>query len=275
MSKDTGKPVSKNWWGAAWLEKMERLAEPGRFREGAHYALANLVQQVRFDGRSVTGVAQGSGEPGYTVRITFEPFSRQQWDQLFAQVRNQRVLASALESGDLPLEMQTAFSKARLLFMPERYVDLHLDCACPDWFKPCRHIVAVWLKFARDFDRDPLLVFHLRGMKRDELFHLLRGRDTDVAEPEPAAEEVPAEEVFLLRPESLPADPEAFWAEPVLPALSAESAERRLLDDDLLEKSGPAPFVRNWRSLETQFHQVYDSVYDLAAQVLRRRNEAD
>ena len=38
--------------------------------------------------------------------------------------------------------------------MPERYVDLHLECACPDWLKPCKHLVAVWLKFARDFDHD-------------------------------------------------------------------------------------------------------------------------
>jgi len=25
--------TSKNWWGAAWIEKMERLAESSRFKE--------------------------------------------------------------------------------------------------------------------------------------------------------------------------------------------------------------------------------------------------
>ncbi len=81
-----------------------------------------------------------------------------------------------------------------------------------------------------------------------------------VTEPEPAAEDVQAEEVFPLHREPLPADPEAVRAEPELPALSADSAERHLLDDDLLGESGPAPFAQNWRTLETQFHQVYDSV---------------
>ena len=36
--------MSKNWWGAAWTEKMERLAESSRFKEGAVAAAGNAVQ---------------------------------------------------------------------------------------------------------------------------------------------------------------------------------------------------------------------------------------
>ena len=262
--------MSKSWWGAAWLEKMERLAESKRFAAGAKYALTNRVQQVRFGGRTFTATVQGPGEPPYTIRITFDPFSREQWDQLFANVRDRRALASSLMSGDLPLEIQTAFSKAKLRFMPERYVDLHLECPCPDWLKPCKHLVAVWLTFARDFDRDPFLLFQLRGMQHDELFDFLRGPATAVPEPEPEAEDTAEEEVLPVKLESLPADPEAFWAEPAFPAPAPDSGERRLLDDDIFEKLGAAPFAGNWRALETQFHQVYDSVYELAAVVLKR-----
>ena len=145
--------------------------------------------------------------------------------------------------------------------MPERYVDLHLECACPDWLKPCKHLVAVWLKFARDFDHDPFLLFELRGLKRDELLAILRNRRS-AAVPEPAetdaAEEFP-EIAVPMELAALPADPEAFWSSPALPAEPPESPGRLLLDDDVFER------LENWPGVESQFHQIYDSVYELAS----------
>jgi uncharacterized Zn finger protein len=176
-------------------------------------------------------------------------------------VRDRNALAASISSGDLPLEVQTAFSKADLRFMPERYVDLHLECACPDWFKPCKHLVGVWLKFARDFDREPFLVFELRGLKRDDLLALLRNQQPAAVPDAEAGEEFP-EIAVPLKLESLPADPEAFWSAPALPAASAESPGRLLLDDDIFEKPG------NWPGVESQFHQIYDSVYELASRLL-------
>jgi uncharacterized Zn finger protein len=142
MSKDR----ARNWWGAAWVEKMEKLAEPKRFAEGEHYARTGFLPAIRFDGRTVAARVQVPHEPPYMVRISFDPFSREQWDGLLAEVRDRDALASSMASGDLPLEIQTAFSKANLRFMPERYVDLHIECACPDWLKPCKHLVAAEIR---------------------------------------------------------------------------------------------------------------------------------
>ena len=253
MSKDW----ARNWWGAAWVDKMERLAESSRFAAGAQYARTGFLPAIRFDGRTVAARVQVPHEQPYLVRISFDPFSREQWESLLAEVRDRNALASSVSSGDLPLEIQTAFSKAKLRFMPERYVDLHLECACPDWLKPCKHLVAVWLKFARDFDRDPFLVFELRGLKREELLALLRNRQPATV-PVEEVEEFP-EIAIPLKIESLPADPEAFWSAPALPAQPPESTGRLLLDDDIFER------LENWPGIESQFHQIYDSVYELAS----------
>jgi uncharacterized Zn finger protein len=256
MSKDR----ARHWWGAAWVEKMERLAERSRFVEGDLYAQKGSVPAVRFDGRTIAAKVQGPNEPPYTVRISFDFFSREQWDGLFAEVRDRGALASSISAGDLPLEIQTAFSKAGLRFMPERYVDLHLECACPDWLKPCKHLVAVWLKFARDFDHDPFLLFELRGLKRDELLAILGNRrPAAVSEPEETdAEEEFPEIAVPIELAALPADPEAFWSAPALPAGPPDSPGRQLLDDDVFER------LQNWPGVESQFHQIYDSVYELA-----------
>jgi uncharacterized Zn finger protein len=253
------------------VEKMERLAESTRFAGGDSVRANKVLPASGFDGRTSQPWCRVPHEPPYMVRISFDPFSREQWECLLAEVRDREfALASLISSGDLPLEIRTAFSKAKLRFMPERYADLHLECACPDWLKPCKHLVAAWLKFARDFERDPLLLFQLRGMGREELFDFLRGRAAPVPEPETEAEETIEEEILPVKLEPLPADPEAYWAERAFPAPGPESGERRLLDDDIFEKLGPPPFAANWRSLETQLHQAYDSVYELAALLLKR-----
>ena len=264
--------MNRNWWGATWFEKMQRLAEGTRFAEGTKFALSNRVQQLTFEGSTIQAMVQGPAEPPYKVRITFVPFTEEQWEQLFAAVRDPRALAESLDSGDMPLEVQTAFSKAKLRFMPERYADLHLECGCPDWLKPCRHLVAVWMRFAREFDRDPFLLFQLRGMKRDDLYLRMQGFTSAAAEPEAEvsaeAEEEP--ESFPVNLQDLPSDPEAFWADPPLPTGILDVEARSVLDDDIFDKLGPAKFIRNWPSFAAEFHHVYDSVYEFAMLVLRK-----
>jgi uncharacterized Zn finger protein len=260
--------MSSNWWAAAWTEKMQRLAEPQRFAQGTAYVRGNHVHRCRLEGRTVIANVQGKNEQPCTVRITFDAFSREQWGELVANLRDRRSVASALSKGDLPLEMQTAFAKAKLRFMPERYVDLHLECGCADWLKPCKHLVAAWLKFGRDFESDPLLLFQLRGMAPNEVFDLLRGDGTTAPEPEDGPEEEFEEAAFAVRLEALPADPDIYWAETVLPPHPPGAGERRLTDEDIFEKLGPAP-LPNWRTVEPQLHRVYDAVFEFASLMLR------
>jgi uncharacterized Zn finger protein len=251
---------ARNWWGAGWVEKMQRLAESRRFGEGEEFARRGYVETLGFDGRTITALVKGKVEPAYRVRISFDPFSRGEWERLIGEVRDREALRAAMGAGELPLELQTAFAKAKLRFMPERYVDLHLECACPDWLKPCKHLVAVWLKFAGDFDRDPFLLFQIRGLQRDELPGLLGDPKAEVvaaAEPE----EVP-EVALPLTLESLPADPEAFWSAPALPEGVTESPERLPGDCDIFERLG------SWPGIEPQLRQIYDAVYELAGLVL-------
>jgi uncharacterized Zn finger protein len=261
--------MNKSWWGTAWMEKMERLAESTRFSDGVNCVNKGGVPRCRLEGRTVIAAVQLAREPQWTVRITFDAFTREQWDQLFANVRDWRALAVALAANDLPLEIQTAFAKAKLRFMPERYADLHLECGCADWLKPCKHLVAAWLMFGRDFERDPLLLFQLRGMARKDLLALLRGGIAPVAEPEPEVAEPFEEEMVPIKLEPLPSNAEDYWAVPPLPVQAADAGERRLLDEDIFEKLGPAPFT-NWRAIEPQLHRVYDAVYELATVMLKQ-----
>lgn len=73
----------------------------------------------------------------------------------------------------MPQDIEQAFQAAGLSLFPEKLKDLATDCSCPDWSNPCKHIAAVYYLLGEEFDRDPFLIFKLRGMTRDELVELL------------------------------------------------------------------------------------------------------
>jgi uncharacterized Zn finger protein len=50
---------------------------------------------------------------------------------------------------------------------------MQTKCSCLDWSNPCKHIAAVYLLLAAEFDRDPFLIFKLRGLLMNDLFAML------------------------------------------------------------------------------------------------------
>jgi uncharacterized Zn finger protein len=51
-----------------------------------------------------------------------------------------------------------------------------MSCSCPDWAVPCKHLAAVYYILAEWLDRDPFLLFELRGRDRETLLAALRER---------------------------------------------------------------------------------------------------
>jgi hypothetical protein len=105
----------------------------------------------------MTSVRIAPYDLAWTVRISFDTFSPWQWQGLLAEVRDRNALASSMPSGDLPLELQTAFAKAKLRSCDSvmRTCTSKAPAGLPETLQ---HLVAVWLKFGRDFDRDPFLL---------------------------------------------------------------------------------------------------------------------
>ena len=63
--------------------------------------------------------------------------------------------------------------RRRLVAFPEKLRDLETECSCPDWSNPCKHIAAVYYLLGEEFDRDPFLLFKLRGRSREDVIALL------------------------------------------------------------------------------------------------------
>jgi uncharacterized Zn finger protein len=84
------------------------------------------------------------------------------------------VFSASLLSGEMPQIIEEAFSDCGISLFPKKGADLETDCSRPDWSNPCKHIAVVYYLLAEQFDRDPFLIFKLRGKSNEEIVEALR-----------------------------------------------------------------------------------------------------
>ena len=73
------------------------------------------------------------------------------------------VFLARLLAGEMPTDIERAFDQAGLSLFPAHRQPA-TSCSCPDPSNPCKHIAAVYYLLGEEFDRDPFLIFRLRGM---------------------------------------------------------------------------------------------------------------
>ena len=115
----------------------------------------------------------------------------------------QPIIAASLLSGRMPANIEDTFRAVGLSMFPDQRDDLETDCSCPDWSNPCKHIAAVYLLLGEEFDRDPFLIFRMRGMDREDLLGPEFRRSARTLE----GPTLPAE--------PLPPEPGEFWSNPL------------------------------------------------------------
>lgn len=120
------------------------------------------------------------------------------------------VFAARLLSGEMPQNIEEAFSEAKVSLFPERNRDLKTKCSCPDWSNPCKHIAAVYYVLAEQFDCDPFLIFKLRGRTKEQIVEALSSpRSSEIGE-ETEEPTDPATTVFA-GAKSLEESLDCFW----------------------------------------------------------------
>jgi uncharacterized Zn finger protein len=200
---------------------------------------------------------QGSQPRPYDVAIQIQELSAQDWGKVVQALAGQALFAAKLLAGEMPQEVEQVFTGAGLSLFPQKKGDLKTSCSCPDMSNPCKHIAAVYYLLGEEFDRDPFLLFKLRGLSREELVARLNEAG-GAAAGEPAATAVaPAEP----QPEALAADPRAFWDGGPIPEDLFGDVQPPPEAAAVLRRLGSFPF---WRGREG-FLEALEHVYRAAA----------
>jgi uncharacterized Zn finger protein len=243
---------ASSWWAKRWIAVLESFDLGARLGRGKNYARCGQVLSIDVDCGMVRAEVQGSRTKPYGVVVTVTPLSKEEWASIGERLASQALFAARLLTGEMPQDIETVFVEAGLSLFPDPSEDLSTHCSCPDWSNPCKHIAAVYYLLGEEFDRDPFLIFKLRGMEREGLVDLL---GCFQASAEPTAEE-PA-----LPEEPLPTSPPDFWHAGPLPDDLFGEVRVPELTAALPRRLGSFPF---WRG-ETPLQPALEALYERAS----------
>jgi uncharacterized Zn finger protein len=229
----------------------------------------------------------GSRPKPYDVTIQLAQLSDADWERAIAALAARAQFSAELLGGEMPKAIDEAFQAAGTGLFPGSPGELDTDCSCPDWGNPCKHVAATHYVLGEALDRDPFLLFELRGRGKVRVLDALRRARSGGAGTEAAPLPVPGTSIDLAAydraPAALPALAFSFdeplshaavlrqlgapsaWKEQVSPAealaplvqRAAETARRiALAEAEAPQKVEPAPRVSPKRAAKKRAKQA-------------------
>ena len=164
---------AQKWWAKRWIEILEGFDISSRLSRGRSYARKGQVFDLVTQKGLAKAKVQGSQPKPYAVTIKINTISNAKWDEIIRALGSKASYSAKLLTGEMPETITTLFEETGTSLFPSRKADLETDCTCPDWSNPCKHVAALYYLLAEEFDRNPFLIFKLRGMEQSELMEKL------------------------------------------------------------------------------------------------------
>ena len=257
---------ARSWWAEQWITALERLVDSGRLSRGRRYARKGQVLSIEETKDGIAARVQGSRRTPYKISIRVAPLTDVQWDKVIDALSEQAIFTAQLLAGEMPQEIEQAFSAAGVSLFPAKRGDLKTDCSCPDYANPCKHVAATHYILGERFDEDPFLLFRLRGRTQEQILQALRQRragQMEMLAEEPAEPEttVPLEDCL-----------ENFWEWGAQLENIPVSIRPPAVEMPLLKRLGEAAFIPE-PGIEALLRAAYQTIGREAIQAAFQEEE--
>jgi uncharacterized Zn finger protein len=165
--------IGQTWWSERFIAVLESFQLGGRLARGKNYARRGQVLDLSIAPGMVSASVQGSRRRPYRVRIGLAAFGKGDWLRLGEALAANAWYAAKLLAGEMPEDIEELFAGLDLPLFPTSARELSMDCSCPDWSVPCKHLAAVFYLLAERFDDDPFEILAWRGRDREALLAAL------------------------------------------------------------------------------------------------------
>jgi uncharacterized Zn finger protein len=166
--------IGSSWWSRRFIEVLESLELGGRLARGRSYARAGQVLNLEVTAGSVVSSVQGSRPKPYRVCIDIRQIWATHWERVESAIAEAAIFSAKLLAGEMPEDLEDVFDDLGLSLFPRDAGELTMECSCPDWSVPCKHVAATLYLLAEAFDGDPFLVLTWRGRDKATLLANLR-----------------------------------------------------------------------------------------------------
>lgn len=275
------KKVERSWWAERWLAALEALGWESRLSRGRVYAQGGKVRDLTIEPGHVAARVQGTRPVPYRVDVRLPTPADGAWLRAVAALAEHAGLGARLVAGELPEEAVEIFNSAGAALFPTREERIALSCSCSDWVRPCKHAAGVLQVVANELDRNPFVLFALRGRTRDELLAALRaaraaGGSTEATEP--ASVGAPAEAELSGLASSLGEQVARFWESngpiPTIALGSDAAVDSQQEPEAQLRRLGPPPRGLGGVELQRELATAYRLLAERARALLARSDRA-
>jgi uncharacterized Zn finger protein len=156
--------------GQQWLGALNRIDFSNRLPRGKSYANKGVVTSIKIKGNQIEAKVQGTRKTSYKINIIVPLYYEEQTKIFIDAIKSNPLVLAKLLNRKLPEELMTIAEESGIKIFPSSWQDLKLNCSCPDWAVPCKHLAAVIYIIANEIDKNPFLVFKLHNF--DILEHL-------------------------------------------------------------------------------------------------------
>jgi uncharacterized Zn finger protein len=244
--------IGDTWWSKRWVSVLESFGWTNRLERGRRYARGGQVLDFKLTPGKVTAHVQGSRQKPYSVLIEIKPFPEKEWNKAIEEMSEKAVFAAKLLAGEMPQNIEEAFNSAGLSLFPASTKDIKTDCSCPDSANPCKHIAAVYYILAEEFDRDPFMLFNLRGQTKEEITVSLRKKR--------AGHEIPEEpQAEVEKPKDVPLSADGFWGGGELESFSV-NISRPDVPAAIIKRLGKPQFWDSKEDFNKKMEKYYEEV---------------
>ncbi len=177
-------PVPMGWAATNWINAVTTAAGADVLAQGIEYARGAQTRTLSIEPGRVLGEVQGRAFKPLRALIEYTPFTDEQWHAVEAAMSEQAVYAAKLLAHEVPENIQDVFAPLGLSLYPgelpagetKERGGVRVSCTCGHPHAWCKHLVCVALLLAERLDKNPFLIFTLRGLPGDELIERLRSR---------------------------------------------------------------------------------------------------
>ncbi len=162
-----GRTIARSFWGKAWCDQLESFSDyANRLPRGRSYVRAGTVCHLKISEGLVEALVSGSSL--YKVNVQINPLADENWQRVKKRCSGQIGSLLELLQGKLSDHvMETVTDRENGLF--PLHGEMEFECSCPDWAEMCKHVAAVLYGVGARLDKQPELLFTLRGVEHEEL----------------------------------------------------------------------------------------------------------
>lgn len=162
-----GRKIAATFWGDAWCKNLEAYSDySNRLPRGRTYVRNGSVIDLQIVAGHIRAIVSGSEI--YQVDIEIKRLAKRRWTSIRGQCAGQiESLVELLRGSISKSVMEIVTRKGEGLFPSPR--EISLGCSCPDWATMCKHVAATLYGVSARLDREPELLFTLRGVDPAEM----------------------------------------------------------------------------------------------------------